>query len=257
MSKLPLSVFIIAVNESDRISRTIASVRDWVDEIVVIDSGSTDNTVEVAEAAGGRVIFNPWPGYGPQKRFGEDQCRNDWLLNLDADEVVSPKLAEEIAALFTHQPSHDAYRLDIVEVMPGRDKPAPFAHSINAIRLYNRQSGRYHDSSVHDRVYMERGTVGDLKHSVLHYSSRGIAHSIAKINRYSDMQAQDMMERGVPLPLLRTRILLAFPLGFLKAYILRGYCLQGFWGFVNSVMYGFSRFTRLAKVWESKKSLPP
>ncbi|MEP2437055.1 MAG: glycosyltransferase, partial [Roseibium sp.] len=79
---LPISVFIIAKDEADRIGRTITSVRDWVDEVIVIDSGSSDGTVAVAEQLGARVLENAWPGYGPQKRFGEDQCRNDWLLNL-------------------------------------------------------------------------------------------------------------------------------------------------------------------------------
>ena len=87
--KLPLSVFIIAVNEADRIALTINSVRDWADEVIVIDSGSTDDTVAVAESHGARVVFNEWNGYGPQKVFGETLCRNDWLLNLDADEEVT------------------------------------------------------------------------------------------------------------------------------------------------------------------------
>ena len=100
MNRLPLSCFIIAKNEADRIVRTIRAVKDWAGEIVVIDSGSTDGTQALAEAEGARVIFNAWPGFGQQKRFGETQCRNEWLINLDADEVVSPKLAAEIQALF-------------------------------------------------------------------------------------------------------------------------------------------------------------
>lgn len=256
MHKLPVSVFIIAVNEGDRIAQTIESVRGFADEIIVIDSGSTDDTVKIAGLAGARVIFNAWQGYGAQKRFGEDQCRNDWLLNLDADEAVSPELAEEIAALFKHKPWHDAFHIPIVEILPGRDKPSRFAHRVSPVRLYNRSRGRYHDSPVHDRVQMnDNTTVGDLKGIVLHRSSRGIAHSIEKINRYSTMQASDMLARNQPLALLRTRILLAFPLGFLKAYFLRGYLFQGFAGFINSVNYGFSRFVRLAKVWEKSRGL--
>src|SRR3712207_4928412 len=97
---LPLSVFIIARNEADRIGATIRAVRDLTDDLVVIDSGSTDGTQAVAEELGARVIFNAWPGYGPQKRFGEEQCRHDWILNLDADEELSPALREEIRSLF-------------------------------------------------------------------------------------------------------------------------------------------------------------
>ncbi len=89
---LPLSVFIIAKNEADRIGATIRAVRDLTDDVVVIDSGSTDGPKAVAEGLGARVIFNAWPGYGLQKRFGEEQCRHEWLLNIDADEELSPTL---------------------------------------------------------------------------------------------------------------------------------------------------------------------
>ena len=87
--RLPLSAFIISKNEADRISRPIKSVIDWVDEVIVVDSGSTDDTVAVAERLGARVVHHEWKGYGAQKRHGEDQCRNHWLLNLDADEEVT------------------------------------------------------------------------------------------------------------------------------------------------------------------------
>ena len=88
MRRLPISCFIIAKNEADRIVRTINSLKGWVNEVVVVDSGSSDDTMAVARRAGARAISNPWPGFGEQKRFAEDQCTNDWLLNVDADEVA-------------------------------------------------------------------------------------------------------------------------------------------------------------------------
>ena len=99
--KLPISVFIIAKNEADRIATTIGSVREWVDEVIVIDGGSTDETIAVAKENGAKVEYNQWAGYGLQKRFGEDLCQNNWLLNLDADEEISQELAQEIQELFT------------------------------------------------------------------------------------------------------------------------------------------------------------
>ena len=87
---LPISVTIIAQDEADRIGMAIASVRDWVDEVVVVDSGSTDGTPEIAQSLGARVIHHDWPGYGQQKRFAEDQAQNDWILNIDADERILP-----------------------------------------------------------------------------------------------------------------------------------------------------------------------
>ena len=256
-AKLPISVFIIALNEGDRIANTIDSVRDWVDEIIVIDSGSSDNTVAISEQAGARVIFNPWPGYGPQKRFGEDQCRNDWLLNLDADEIISDALKAEIQALFARgEPPFRGYTMPIVEIMPGRSKPGLLAHKIVAIRLYDKKHGRFSDSTVHDTVRMEKGATGALRHIVEHRSSRGIAHTLDKINRYSTMQADNLIARGKPLAFAHARLLTEFPVSFFKAYILRGYFSCGWQGFSNAMVYAFSRFVRVAKYleWEDRNN---
>ena len=140
---LPVSVFIIAKNEADRIGATIRAVRDLTDDLVVVDSGSTDGTQAVAEELGARVIFNAWPGYGLQKRFAEDQCRHPWLLNLDADEEVSPELRAELHALFAQgEPPCQAYGIRIAETYPGEGAPHPLAYRIAPVRLYRRDSGR-------------------------------------------------------------------------------------------------------------------
>jgi glycosyltransferase involved in cell wall biosynthesis len=149
----PLSIFIITRNEADRIGRTIQAVSGLSDDIVVVDSGSDDGTQAIAAELGARVIANGWPGYGPQKRFAEDQCRHPWLLNLDADEVVPDDLAAEIAALFAAgEPAADAYRLRIAEIFPGEPAPHRFAYALTPVRLYRKDKGRYSPSPVHDRV---------------------------------------------------------------------------------------------------------
>src|SRR5688572_5763573 len=117
---LPISCFIIAKDEAKRIARAIASVTAWVDEVVVVvDPRSTDGTQDVARRLGAKVTENPWPGYGAQKRFAEDLCRNRWLLNLDADEAVTPSLEKEIRALFAQgEPAVAGYRVFIAEILP-------------------------------------------------------------------------------------------------------------------------------------------
>lgn len=244
-----ISAFIIALNEADRIGHTIESLRDVADEIIVIDSGSNDGTQEAAAKLGAKVVFNPWPGFGMQKRFGEDQCRHHWLLNLDADEVLSKELQDEIKALFSDEPPHRAYTMRIAEMLPGSGKPFFSSHGQSPIRLYEKRCGRFSDSPVHDHVHIQSGSVGALKHIALHYSSRSLSHSLEKINRYSSMQADDMIKRG-RTKFLRVRLVAIFPLAFCKAYFLRGYWKSGMAGFVNSVLYAFSRFVRLAKVHE-------
>ncbi len=128
MKKLALSCFIISKNEADRIAQTIRSVASWVDEVIVVDSESTDATVHVATTEGCRVITQPWLGFGPQKRFAEDQCRHPWVLNLDADEVVTPALREEIIAAFANgDPAEIAYAIPLDLVYPGEERPRPWA----------------------------------------------------------------------------------------------------------------------------------
>lgn len=250
---LPVSVFIIAKNEADRIGETIRAIRDLTDDLIVVDSGSTDGTQAIAEELGARVVFNEWPGYGPQKRFGEEQCRHDWLLNLDADEVVPPNLASEIEALFAHgEPPSQAYRIRIAEIFPGEPAPHPLAYTLAPVRLYRKDWGRYSPSLVHDRVDLKPGTkVGKLKGMVHHYSVRSLGDQLAKLNRYSDQQAVDLEIRGVSIP--SWRIYFELPAAFIKAYIGRRHALRGGYGFLTAMNYAISRHLRLAKHYEKKR----
>jgi glycosyltransferase involved in cell wall biosynthesis len=253
MNPLPLSVFIIAKNEADRIGDTIRAVRDLTDDLVVVDSGSEDGTQEVAEALGARVIFNAWPGYGPQKRFAEDQCRHDWLLNLDADEVVPPELKAEIRGLFAGPaPARDAYRIGIAEIFPGEERPHPLAYTLTPVRLYRKSRGRYSPSLVHDRVELAPDVdPARLRGVIHHFSVRSLGDQIEKLNRYSDQQAEDLDLRGVTIP--TWRVLFEFPAAFLKAYVGRRHALRGTYGFLTAMNYAISRHLRIAKHYERRR----
>jgi glycosyltransferase involved in cell wall biosynthesis len=253
---LPLSIFILTKNEADRIANTIAAVRDLTDDLIVIDSGSADGTQELCEQLGARVIFNPWPGYGMQKRFGEEQCRHDWMLNIDADEVVPPDLAGEIQALFADgEPPKDAYKLRIGELFPGEANVHPWAYTLAPIRLYKRSMGRYSPSTVHDRVVLGPGAkVGALKGVIRHYSVRSLGAEINKLNSYSDQQVDDLDMRGVTLP--TWRVFFELPAAFLKAYIGRRHFVRGTYGFLTAMNYAISRHIRLAKHYERRHRKP-
>lgn len=259
MMKTPvrISTFIIARNEADRIGETIRAVARISDEVVVVDSGSTDDTGGVARAAGARIVSNPWPGYGLQKRFGEDQCRNDWVLNLDADEVVPEALAREIETLLATPggPPRDAYRLGIAEIFPGEARPHRWAYTLWPVRLYRRSRGRYSASPVHDRVALQPGVrPGRLRNVVHHFSVRSLGDQIAKLNRYSDQQADDLAARGVVIP--AWRVYAELPAAFLKAYVGRRHGLRGTYGFLTAMNYAIARHLRLAKHYERRRRPP-
>jgi glycosyltransferase involved in cell wall biosynthesis len=248
----PLSIFIITRDEADRIARTIEAVRALSDDILVVDSGSTDGTQAIAESLGARVVLNPWPGYGPQKRFAEDLCRHDWLLNLDADEVVPADLATEITALFSQgQPAADAYKLRIAEIFPGEPAPHRFAYALSPVRLYRKAKGRYSPSPVHDRVDLAPDArVARLKGTVHHYSVRSLGEQMDKLNGYSDAQADDLDRRNATLSVFR--LVAEFPANFIKAYIGRRHALRGVYGFMTAMNYAFYRYLRVAKHWERR-----
>jgi glycosyltransferase involved in cell wall biosynthesis len=251
---LPLSIFVIARNEADRIGAVLDAVRGLSDDRVVVDAGSTDGTVAVAEAAGARVVVNvPWPGYGPQKRFAEDLCRHDWVLNLDADEWVPPTLAAEIRALFAAgEPAIPAWRLRIAEMFPGEPAPHPWAYVLTPVRLYRRSVGRYSPSPVHDRVALPAGTpTGTLRTPVHHFSVRSLGDQIAKLNAYTDQQADDLDARGVRIP--AWRIFVELPAAFLKAYVGRRHFVRGTYGFMTAANYAISRHLRVAKHLERRR----
>ncbi len=246
---LPISVFVIAKNEEDRIGRTLNSVRDWVDEVIVVDSGSQDGTVALSESLGARVVFNEWRGYGPQKVLAESLCRNDWVLNLDADEEISPELGAEIRALFEKgPPTHAAYTLPILPLYPFQDKGHRWTAFHHPVRLYRRKFAGFKDSPVHDSVVVRGGRVGHLKGMVIHRSFRSLSHHVDKANEVSSLRAQDLFEKNRN-PSAFSLLMIPF-LAFLKSYFLRREFVNGVDGIVVSHMYAFQRFIRLAKARE-------
>ncbi len=251
--KIPLSVSIITLNEEDRILTSINAVKDIADEVIVVDSGSTDNTCQVALEAGAKVIFNKWNGYGQQKIFAQKQCKNDWVLNIDADEEVSKELKKEILQLFinkNHSKCH-AFKIKIVNKFRFEEKPKKLAYYYNQIRLYNKKYAGFKDSTVHDSVILyekNNKKVGELNNIIYHQSFRSFLHWIEKINSYSSMQAVNSYKKGKKPNFLK--ILLSPIIGFLKAYIIRRYFIYGIDGITYSKLYAFSRFAKMIKIKE-------
>ncbi len=248
--RLPLTVTMIAYEEAARIGRSLAAVKDLADDVVVVDSGSTDGTREIARAAGARVFERPFPGYGPQKRFAEDEARHPWILNLDADEEVSPALAAEIRRLFAQgPPPPGAFALWVLTVYPGERRPRPFARDYLIVRLYHREAGRYRDHPLHDRVVLAPGVAAKrLTAPVWHHPVLSLEQMVDKANRFSSFQAARSGPRRRAVLLLRLPV--EMPYWFVRTYLLRRHFTGGWKGFVFALNQAFARTLKIAKLLE-------
>ncbi|AIL65242.1 beta 1,4 Glucosyltransferase [Rickettsiales bacterium Ac37b] len=255
--KLPISAFIIAKNEQDFIGTAIKSLVDWIDEVIVIDSGSQDKTVEIATNLGARVVYNEWSGYVNQKIFGESLCRNKWIINIDADEEFSENLKEEVFLLFSKNTlTPSAYYINVVMVHRFKKKfLCKIAPRNKVIRFYNIEiagfcygdlSSLYRDS-VKLNKKMEVSPL-ELKNVIWHRSFRSIQQMMDKINFYTNIQVEEDLKKGRKINPIR--VLIEFWMVFIKFYLLRRYFIYGIDGFIDSMIYAFSRFIRLAKLRE-------
>lgn len=247
--KLPVTCCIRTQNEALRIRKVITAAQQIVDDVVVVDSGSTDDTVAIAESLGARVFHQPWLGGGRQKRAAEDQARYDWILDLDADEVLTPPLIEEIRTLFqAGEPSLPIYELVLITAPPLGKPWYGFLQAIRK-RLYDKRVVRAPDHKAWDQFEVPPGvSVGRLKGFVLHYSFRDFTHFIEKMNRASSSRARDGKLK--PYWVVVLRVIAAPPFYFMKHYLTRGLWRAGVYGFIVSGLSAQGRWQRDIKMYE-------
>jgi glycosyltransferase involved in cell wall biosynthesis len=247
-----LTVTVIARNESANLGAALDAV-SWADEILVVDSRSTDDTADIARCRGARVIVRDWPGYSAQKNFAADEASHDWVLSLDADERVTPGLASEIRGLLRDEPSARGYRIPRVSFYLGRWIRSTDWYPDYQLRLYDRRVARW-AGLVHEGVDVD-GPVGRLRADLQHLPYRDIAHHLQTIDRYTTLAARQMRERGVTVGIAG---LVARPAGaFLRNYVARGGWRDGSVGLVVSVLNSYYVFLKFAKLWETgRKSRP-
>ena len=181
---MKLSVYIITFNEEKRLGKTLAAAKKVADEIIVVDSGSTDSTVKIADKYGANVIFHKWEDYCKQKSFAENKCTHDWVLMLDADEVLSPNLIDEIKVFKKQKmPEFQAYKVKICNMFEQDTTPRRFAQKFNVVRLYNRRFA-YMPAELHnkDRIKVQDGEkIGQLKSPIYHYCFLNISQAVENI----------------------------------------------------------------------------
>jgi glycosyltransferase involved in cell wall biosynthesis len=220
---MKITATIITLNEAENIRDAIQSV-DWADEILVVDSESTDATREVAEQCGARVIVRPWPGFSKQKQFAVDAASHDWIFSLDADERLSPELGSSIHELKSQDESQlaDGYRVARRAFYMGRWITGGGWYPDHQLRLFNRRRGNWRERLIHESVVMNEGaTVATLRGDLLHYSMRDPAHHRQMIDeRYAPLGAQQMYREGKRTS--RLQVVTAGPLAFLRSFVLKG-----------------------------------
>jgi len=251
MSRARLSVVVVTQNEEERIRVCLEAVA-WADELIVVDAESSDKTATIARGLTDHVFVRPWPGFAAQKNFGLEQAHGDWILSLDADEVVSAPLREEIAAILAGGGRHAGYTIPRRNVFWGRWVRHGGLYPDWQLRLFQRGRGRFVKRTVHESVTVE-GSVGRLAGHLEHRSYRDVADFLERADRYSTLAAGEWLaagRRSRPLIDLAVR-----PIGrFLGMYVARAGFLDGWRGFLLAVLYGYYVLMRSVKVWERTKS---
>jgi glycosyltransferase involved in cell wall biosynthesis len=247
-----ISVTVITNNEAADIADALTSVA-FADEIVVVDSHSTDDTVAIARRFTDRVIVRDWNGYVDQKNYAASIARGDWILSLDADERVTPELAAEITATIASAPAAAAFRIPRVTWHLGRWIRTTDWYPDFQVRLYDRRRARWTGRYVHEAVSAD-GAVGRLHGELQHYAYRDVADHLETIDRYTTYAARQMYEAGRRAGLLE--IAGHPPLAFLRNYILRGGIRDGAPGFIVSALNSYYVFLKFAKLWELDRAEP-
>ena len=258
-SKASLSVVLITHNAAEQLARTLDAV-SWADEILVVDSGSTDSTVEIAKRPGAKVVVQPdWRGFGYQKNFALARASGDWMLVLDADEVVDPKLASEIQRV-TRSGDGDqggdereetpGYAVQRVNYFCGVRLRFGLWRPVFLPRLFRKGRGRVSDDVVHERVIID-GPVARLEGSLHHYTSESITERIRKNDEYSNIIARVRYQIGRRVSLLQ--LLFILPAVLFRDLVLRLGLLDGRAGIIVAVTGAFYDFSKYAKIWELQR----
>jgi glycosyltransferase involved in cell wall biosynthesis len=241
-----VTVTVITRNEASNIAAALESVR-WADEIVVVDSESSDDTVAIARQFTDRVFIRPFPGYVAQKNFAAQQASHDWILSLDADERVSPELKSEIQRVLAIEPGPAGYRIPRVTFHFGKWIRSTDWYPDYQLRLYDRRRAEFAGRLVHESVRAQ-GPVGDLRGELQHYAYRDIAHHLQVMDRYTTLAAQQMYEDGRRATWVD--VLITPRLTFFRNYVLRGGFRDGMAGLVISAMNSYYVGLKFAKLWE-------
>lgn len=246
-----LSVAIITYNEEKNIERTLKAVQDISDEIVIVDSGSRDRTVEICRKYGANVIEQPWLGYGKQRNLAIEKSTQEWVLNIDADEEITPELRRKIKEIIDAKEQKDVYKIKFTTVCFGKKLRHGGWSGSSHIRLFKKNSGKFNDNLVHE-AFESIGTIGTLEEEILHHSYNTLEDYFSKFNRYTTEGALDYYKKGKKTGLFQ--IVLNPLYKFLRMYIFRLGFLDGVEGFLiatTSAIYSMVKYFKLREIYRN------
>jgi len=250
----PISAVIITLNCVRPLAACLDSL-GFVDEIVVVDSGSTDWTIELAQSRGIKLIHQDWLGFGAQKQYAVEHAQHDWVLCIDSDERVSPELAERICAtlaLEKERPTYSAYQFPRCNKFMGRYLRHGEGYPDLSLRLFDRRQARWSDDAVHEAVQVKEGArVGQLKGDLLHDSAETLDSYLTKQNRYTSLAADQAFATGRRVG--AAQLVLSPLVRFIKFYFFRLGCLDGVPGLVHILIGCQNSFSKYAKIIDLQK----
>ena len=242
-SAMKISATIITYNEERNIARAIESLR-CSDEILVVDSGSTDRTIEIAGKLGARIVEHPFKGYAEQKNYAAEQAENDWILSIDADESLSEGLEGEILQVKKNGPGYDAYTVPRLAQYLGRWILHSGWHPDRKVRLYDRRRARWAGDFVHESVQVD-GRVGQFRSNLLHFTCDSLSEHLRTMDRYTTLAAEQVVSQGGKIGW--SKLLLDPPWTFFKTYVVDRGFLDGAEGLAIAYMAAIYNFLKYAK----------
>lgn len=245
---IPCSVYIVTLNCAEWLESTLESVKDF-SEVIILDSGSTDQTYAIAESfPNTRISHQDWQGYAGQKSLALAQCKNDWVLNLDGDEVLSSELKAEIEQTIQSN-QLDALITPINDVFLGVPN-SKHTKKHAKVRFFRKSKGRYDlENKVHENVIVDGQSVR-AEGDIYHYGESSIFVKVEKNNQYSELKAQEKYQKGKHPSILK--LICIMPLMFMKSYFFRRNFMNGWRGFVSSMINAFYAFLKEAKLFEKR-----
>lgn len=247
-----ISVFIITYNEEKIIEQCLKKLF-WADEIIIVDSKSTDNTLAICEKYGAKVFLKDFENYGNQKQFALNKTNNNWVLSLDADEILSDELCQEIQSLDLYKNDFQGYFIPRTHVFLNKIFHSGSENKKYILRFFNKNKGSFIENIVHETIVVN-GKLGKLNNEMLHFTDFDIGNAVQKQTKYSLLGGEFLFGKNKKATIFK--VVVKFPYEFIRVYFFQRNFLNGYEGFLWSMLASYSSFIKYAKLFELNYNKP-